>query len=181
MPHRLRPFARPDDILPRYQGTPIERLLRWHNLGDPLPHSGRPELVVGMCMDYRKGLLIPTEFAFVLRAAGANMHDHEFDIAYAVAVGGVTTMALLTHTDCAMSNVGSRRAEFVAGMVERAGWERRAAETLFDTQVEANAIGDPTDFAVREAARLRRTFPQVHVAPLLYRVEDDRIDQIVEP
>jgi carbonic anhydrase len=56
------------EILPRYRGTPIEWRLRYHNLGEPLPpSSGRAQLLVGMCMDDRKDLVIPNEFAFVGR------------------------------------------------------------------------------------------------------------------
>ena len=51
-------------ILPQYRGTPIELLLRYHNLRDPLPaSSGHAQLLISMCMDYRKELLVPTEFA----------------------------------------------------------------------------------------------------------------------
>ena len=32
-----------------------------------------PRLLIGMCMDSRKSLRIPNDFAFVLRTAGANM------------------------------------------------------------------------------------------------------------
>lgn len=88
---------------------------RYHNLAEPLPSTrGRAELLVGMCMDDRKDLVIPNEFAYVIRAAGGNLQDHEFDISYAVAIGGVTAIALLAHTDCGMVGLRKKRAAFTA-------------------------------------------------------------------
>ena len=68
----LVPVNDPSEILLMYRGTPIEKLLRYHNLGEPLPSSiGHAEMLVGMCMDNRKALKLPNEFAYVIRAAGA--------------------------------------------------------------------------------------------------------------
>jgi carbonic anhydrase len=170
------------DILPAYRGTPVEWLLRYHNLGEPLPsRSGRAELLVGMCMDDRKELVIPNEFAFVLRAAGGNLQDHEFDISYAVAMGGVTAIALLAHTDCGMVGVRKKRAAFIRGLVGRGGWDEARAAEHFDECVPQYEIGDAVEFVVGEANRLRAAYPALLVAPLLYRVEDDRLLQISDP
>jgi carbonic anhydrase len=169
------------DILPQYAGTPIEWLLRYHNLGEALPSAGRrAELLVGMCMDDRKDLVIPKEFAFVLRAAGGNLRDHEFDISYAVAIGGVTTIALLAHTDCGMVGVRKKRAAFIRGLVVRGGWDEAQAAEHFDQYVSDYEIGNAVEFVVEEANRLRADYPALLVAPLLYRVEDDRLLQIVD-
>ncbi len=80
------PVDSPDDILQSSRGTPIESLLRYHNLAEPLPPStGHAHLLVAMCMDHRKELVIPNEFAYVLRSAGGNLRDSEFEVAYAIA------------------------------------------------------------------------------------------------
>jgi carbonic anhydrase len=169
------------DILPAYRGTPVEWLLRYHNLGEPLPPaSGRAELLVGMCMDDRKDLVIPNEFAFVLRAAGGNLQDHEFDISYAVAIGGVRAIALLAHTDCGMVGVRKKRAAFIRGLVARGGWDEAQAAAHFDEYVSEYEIGDAVEFVVEEANRLKTAYPALLVAPLLYRVEDDRLLQIAD-
>ncbi|MEO7359601.1 MAG: carbonic anhydrase, partial [Gemmatimonadaceae bacterium] len=68
------------DILPEYQGTPTGLLLEYHNLERALGSSNGQQLLIGMCMDSRKSLRIPNDFAFVLRTAGANMRDNEFRI-----------------------------------------------------------------------------------------------------
>jgi carbonic anhydrase len=76
-----------EEILPEYRGTPVGLLIEYHNLGRALGSMTAPQLLIGMCMDSRKALRIPNDFAFVLRTAGANMRDNEFRIAYAIAVG----------------------------------------------------------------------------------------------
>jgi carbonic anhydrase len=168
------------DILPEYRRTPIEWLLRYHNLGEPpAPPAGRAELLVGMCMDNRKDLVIPKEFAFVLRAAGGNLRDHAFDISYAIAVGGVRAIALLAHTNCGMVGVRQRRTAFIEGLVARGGWEERHAAAHFDESVAVYEIENAVTFVLEEASRLARLYPAVLVAPLLYRVEDDRLLQVV--
>ena len=178
---RIRPVDALDDILPAYRGTPLEQLLRYHNLGEPLPATtGRPSLLVAMCMDNRKDLTIPGEFAYVLRSAGGNLIDSEFEVSYAVAVGGVSTIALLAHTDCGMAHVTAKHDAFVAGLIERGGWTREAAEQHFAEAARRYEIGDPTAFVIGETNRLRARYPRVLVAPFLYSVDDDRLAQIAE-
>ena len=48
------------DIFPDYIGTPIEALLRYHCLKEPLPESiDAPQIFIAMCIDHRKSLTIP--------------------------------------------------------------------------------------------------------------------------
>lgn len=169
------------DILPAYRNTPIEWLLRYHNLAEPLPvSSGRAQLLVGMCMDDRKDLIIPNEFAYVIRAAGGNLRDHAFDISYAVAIGGVTTIALLGHTNCGMVRVRDKREAFIRGLVTRGGWDERHAAGHFDESVGVYEIDDAVEFVLEETRRLNKVYPAVLVAPLMYRVEDDKLLQVVQ-
>jgi carbonic anhydrase len=176
---RIVPADAVTAILDRYRGTPIEWLLRYHNLAEPLPPaSGRARLLVGMCMDDRKDLVIPNEFAFIIRAAGGNLRDHEFDISYAVAIGGVTTIALLAHTDCGMVGVRKKRDAFIRGLVARGGWDEARAGDHFDKSVPLYEIEDAVASVVAQAAWLVGVYPGILVAPLLYRVEDDRLLQI---
>jgi carbonic anhydrase len=177
---QLIPVDSVSDILAAYRGTPIEGLLRYHNLSAPLPSTARrAELLVGMCMDDRKDLIIPNEFAFVLRAAGGNFRDHAFDISYAVAIGGVTAIALLGHTSCGMVGVRKKRSAFIEGLVARGGWDEQRAAEHFDESVAVYEIEDALTFVLEETHRLSTVYPAVLVAPLLYRVEDDRLLQIV--
>ncbi len=61
------------DILPAYRGSPIGKLLEYHNLDRPFETYTRAELLVGMCMDNRKALDVPENFAYILRTGCANM------------------------------------------------------------------------------------------------------------
>src|SRR4051812_31551771 len=168
-----------DEILPAYRGTPVGLLLEYHNLGRALGSSPAPQLLIGMCMDSRKALRIPNDFAFVLRTAGANMRDNEFRIAYAIAVGNLHTIALIAHTDCGMAQLERRRDVFIEGLVRNAGWDRERAEQHFAESAPKFGIRDEVEFVLREADRLRGIYPRVLVAPLLYRVEDDLLYQLL--
>src|SRR6266436_3732470 len=110
------------DIPESWRHTPIATLLRFHNLGAPLPpRAEKPELLIGMCMDSRKHLRIPDNFAFILRTGGANLRLAEFRVSYAIAVGGVRAIALIGHTNCGMTGLTARRELFIAGLVD-VGW-----------------------------------------------------------
>ncbi len=168
-----------DDILPAYRDTPVGRLLEYHNLGRAIGSTSAPELLIGMCMDSRKALRIPNDFAFVLRTAGANMRDNEFRISYAISVANIHTIVLIAHTDCGMARLAERREQFIDGMVANAGWERERAERHFADSAPKFGIKDEVDFVLAEADRLRGIYPRVAVVPLLYRVEDDLLYQLV--
>jgi carbonic anhydrase len=167
-----------DDILPEYRDTPVGRLLEYHNLGRAIAAVSTPELLIGMCMDSRKSLRIPNDFAFVLRTAGANMRDNEFRISYAIAVGGVRTIVLIAHTDCGMARLGERREQFIHGLMSAAGWDEAHATKHFEESAPKFGIRDEVDFVLREADRLRAIYPRIHTVPLLYRVEDDLLYQL---
>jgi carbonic anhydrase len=167
------------DILPQYRGTPVELLLEYHNLGRAIGSGSPPQLLIGMCMDSRKSLRIPTDFAFVLRTAGANMRDNEFRISYAIAVGGVRTIVLIAHTDCGMARLAQRREQFIRGLVDAAGWDEARATKHFEDSAPKFGIRDEVEFVLREAERLRGIYPRITVVPLLYRVEDDLLYQLL--
>ena len=168
------------DIPERWRATPIGALLRYHNLGAPLPpRAEKPELLIGMCMDSRKHLRIPDNFAFILRTGGANLKLSEFRVSYAISVGGVRAIALMGHTNCGMSGLSARRGAFVDGLVD-AGWTRSAAEEHFDHFAPEHEIGPEIDFILAETRRVRALYPKVEVAPLLYRIEDNTVVVLAE-
>jgi carbonic anhydrase len=172
------PVATERDILPAYRDTPVGLLLEFHNLARVPNGVVRPQLLIGMCMDSRKHLRIPNDFAFVLRTAGANMRDNEFRISYAIAVGGVHTIVLIAHTDCGMARLHERREQFIEGMVANAGWDRARAERHFVESAPKFGIRDEIEFVLQEVDRLRGIYPRIQVAPLLYRVDDDLLYQL---
>ncbi|MFP5247605.1 MAG: carbonic anhydrase [Thermoanaerobaculia bacterium] len=162
------------DVPEQYRGTPIERLVAWHNgILDEEPVS-RAEVLVGMCMDNRKKLRIPENFAFILRAGGGNLRPSEFKVSFAVAVGGVRTIAIIVHNHCGMVGLSGRRELFIDGLVD-AGWDRELAAQHFDSYAPLFEIGNEIDFVLSEAQRLRARYPKVLVAPLLYNVDDNKL------
>ncbi len=164
-----------EDIPEIWRKTPIGALLRYHNLGAPLPpRSDKPEILIGMCMDSRKQLRIPDNFAFILRTGGANLRLSEFRVSYAIAVGGVRAIALMGHTQCGMSGLLNRREIFISGLID-VGWTRKDAESHFDSLAPQHEIGPEGDFIRAETRRLRLLYPKVIVAPLLYRIEDGSV------
>jgi carbonic anhydrase len=179
-PSQLIPVVREGDILPVLADGPIGDLLRYHNLGaDERPYV-HPELLVIMCMDSRKKLRIPDNFAFILRAGGANIRRSEFKVSFAVGVGAVRAIAMIGHSDCRMVGLKDRRREFVDGLVKNAGWDAADAAREFDRYAEEFHIEDAVDFARSEAQRLRARYPKLLVAPLFYTVEDNLLHQIRE-
>ncbi|MDE2292509.1 MAG: carbonic anhydrase [Elusimicrobia bacterium] len=173
--HRLLPVEKPADIPAPYASGPIGDLLRYQNLDAPLPKVERAELLVGMCMDYRKHLRIPENFAYIIRTGGANLRYSEFKVSYAIAVGGVRAIVLIGHTQCGMVGLMNRQKAFIDGLVEKAGWDREAAEQHFMHYAPMFEVGSEVDFVLTEAKRLRSRYPRVEVAPLIYKVEDNRL------
>lgn len=169
-----------EDILPQYRETPIGLLLEYHNLERELDAYTNAELLIGMCIDNRKHLHIPDNFAFIIRAGGANLSNSEFKVSYAIAVGGIHCIALIGHTQCGMVNLIARKDQFVQGLITSAGWDRKSAEEHFTRFAPVFEIGNEVDFIRREVKRLRLLYPKILVAPLLYRVEDNRLYLIEE-
>ncbi len=172
---RLIPVESASDIPGPYRDTPIGLLLEYHNTGrEHVPYSSA-RLLVGMCMDNRKHLNIPDNFAFIIRAGGANLRYSEFKVSFAIAVGGVRALALIGHSQCGMVDLASRREQFIRGLVENAGWTRESAEEHFRKFAPMFEIKNETGFILSEVARLRPLYPKVLIAPMLYRVEDNRL------
>ncbi|MEX2152360.1 MAG: carbonic anhydrase [Gemmatimonadaceae bacterium] len=171
----VRPVESPKDIPAKWRGTPLEELLQYHNLGREMIPAPAPRLLIGMCMDNRKHLRIPDNFAFILRAGGANLRPSEFKVSYAIAVGGVRAIAIIGHTNCGMVNLMSRSHLFIEGLVNNAGWDRQTAEEHFFHFAPLFEIGSEIDFTLSEVKRLRLRYPGVVVAPMIYKVEDNRL------
>jgi carbonic anhydrase len=171
--NRLIAVAVPGDVPTPYRGTPVGLLAEYHNLGRAHEQYAAARLLIGMCMDNRKHLDIPDNFAYIIRAGGANLRYSEFKVSFAIAVGGVRAIALIGHTQCGMVNLASRREQFISGLVENAGWTREAAAEHFHNYAPMFEIDNEIDFILGETPRLRARYPGILVAPMLYRVEDN--------
>lgn len=166
------------DILPQYHNTPIGKLLEYHNLNKTFINYSKADLLIGMCMDNRKSLWIPQNFAFIIRAAGANLTYSEFQVSYAIAVAGIKHIALIGHNKCGMANLQSQKELFIKGLEENGGWSNERAENHFDQLSAFFEIGDEVSFVKEEAKRLQKRYPKVLVAPMLYNVDDGKLYQV---
>jgi len=178
--NRIIPVGSSGDIFPEYKNTPIGLLLEYHNFGRSMDTYLKAQILIGMCMDNRKHLRIPENFAYIIRSGGANLRYSEFKVSYAIAVGGVTAIALIAHNQCGMVNLMARRDLFIRGLVDNAGWDEQWAEEHFMHFAPMFEIGNEVDFVLREARRLRLRYPKIKVAPLFYRIEDNLLYLIRE-
>jgi carbonic anhydrase len=175
MKHKIIPITKKSDIPKKYRNTPVGLLLEYHNLDRRFDLYSQAKLLIGMCMDNRKQLHVPENFAFIIRSGGANLRYSEFKVSYAIAVGQVKYIALIAHDHCAMVNLVSRKKEFIDGLVKRAGWNKESAEEHFMNLALMHEIGNEIDFIISETNRLRKRYPKIKVVPLYYTVEDNRL------
>ncbi|MDS1030970.1 carbonic anhydrase [Bacillota bacterium LX-D] len=178
--NRLVKVSTKEDIFLKYRETPIGRLLEYHNLNREFDSYAKAELLIGMCMDNRKHLHIPDNFAYIIRSGGGNLRYSEFKISYAVAIGGVKAIALIGHNNCGMVNLFSKKEQFIKGLVERGGWNQESAEEHFRNFAPMFEIENEIDFVLSEARRLQAKYPKILVAPLFYKIEDNQIYLIKE-
>jgi len=55
-------------------------LIRYQDFAAPHKQYVSAQLLVGMCMDNRKQLKIPENFAYIIRTGGANLRYSEFKV-----------------------------------------------------------------------------------------------------
>lgn len=172
--------ATEEDIPPILLDTPVSSLLKSQNLFqiDETP-SDFADLIIGMCIDYRKQIHLPKNCAYVIRSAGANMKDAEFSIALGVA-SGIEYMALITHNKCLMSDPFARRDAVLETLSKDCAWSKESAAVYFDEQATDRGISDPIEFAMSESQRIHGLYPKLKVVPILYCVDDDKLYLIKE-
>ncbi len=163
------------DIPKALRGTPFAELLQYQNLGKPFKKYDKARLLACMCMDNRKQLRVPDNFAFILRTGGGNIRYSEFKLSFAIGIGGVRHVAMIDHDNCGMSNLFSKREAFIKGLMKNAGWPRKRAEDYFVTYAPLFEIGNEADFAVAEARRMNFKYPKVKVLPMYYKLADNKL------
>ncbi|MCX6231679.1 MAG: carbonic anhydrase [Bacteroidetes bacterium] len=173
--NRLIPVNTIEEILPEYQNSPISLLFEYHNLNRDFENYDNAQLLVGMCMDNRKHLNIPDNFSFIIRTGGANLRYSEFKVSYAISVGSVKHIVLIAHNHCGMVNLISRKDQFIQGLVSSSGWTEEQATDHFMQYAPMFEIGNEIDFILYEVKRLRQRYPKIIIAPLYYRVEDNKL------
>jgi carbonic anhydrase len=178
--NQLIDILKPEDIPHNYQRTPIGLILEYHNLGRPMDDYSDAQILIGTCIDHRINIRIPDYFSFIVRAGGANMKNNEFKISFAIAIRGIKYIALIGHSDCGMVNLNSRKEQFIRGLVNNADWDKDNAEDHFTQFAPMFEIGNEIDFVAREAKRLRIKYPKIMIAPMLFKLDDNRLYLIRE-
>lgn len=173
---RLLPLDSKDDIPESLRTTPIAELISCHNFYEvtDMDSDDKADLIIGMCVDYRKQLHIPKNAAYVIRSPGANMRDCEFGISLGLSAG-LKYMALIVHNRCLMEDPFEKRDLVLNCLTKEHGWTDYKAETFFDRVANEKEINDPIDFVIEESGRLRTLFKSLTVVPLLYNVDNDRL------
>lgn len=178
--NRLIHIDKISDIPQSYLKTPIGLLLEYHNLNREFEGYKSAQLLVGMCMDNRKHLHMPDNFAFIIRSGGANLRYSEFKVSFAISVGGVKHIALIAHSNCGMVNLASKKNQFIEKLSENGGWTVDQAEEHFNNYAPMFEINNEIDFILSETLRLRQRYPKVQIAPMYYKLEDNLLYMIKE-
>jgi carbonic anhydrase len=178
--NRLILIKEKKDIFKQYIGTPIGLLLEYHNLLREFDAYSQAKLLIGMCMDNRKYINIPENFAYIIRSGGGNLRYSEFKVSYSIAIGGVESIALIAHNNCGMVNLMSRKEKFIDGLVNNAGWDKQLAEEHFMYFSPMFEIVNEIDFVLSEVKRLRAKYPKILIAPIFYNVENNLLYLISE-
>ncbi len=168
-----------NDIPEIYKNTPVGELIRYQNLKKEFESYQNAQILVGMCMDNRKQLRLPENFAYIIRTGGANLRYSEFKISYAIAIGGVKHIALIAHDRCGMVNLVSRKQQFIDGLCKNAGWDRERAEEHFMNYAPIFEIDNEIEFTFEESKRLEKKYPLIKVTPLYYSLDDNMLSFII--
>lgn len=173
--YHLKKILSQNDLPKSIIGTPLEDLIRYHNLQESFKEYQKAELAIVMCMDNRKQLKIPNRFAYILRTAGARITGSEFKLSFVIGFGDIKHVALIGHTNCGMVNLTSKKEKVVEGLINNAGWTKEAAENHFNSFAPFFEIENEVDFVVSESKRLSEKYPKVLFVPMIYKVEDNNL------
>lgn len=161
------------DIPERWRETPVESLIMSQNFGWPIQASGKPEVLIATCIEFRYALPIPRMYAYVIRRASGRVIGSEFSVGYTL-VQGVKYLVIIGHNDCGMSKVRDRAPLVVQAFVEQ-GWDKNVAQEYVDKQVSRHAIDDELNSLREEYLRLRTIFRQLVIAPLFVCLHDSKL------
>jgi len=180
MKYKLLSIKNKIDIPFEYRNTPVGLLLEYHNLNRHFDTYSKAEMLIGMCMDNRNQLRTPANFAFIIRAGGTNLGLCDFYVSYAIGVGDIKYIALVTHNDCGMVNLESKKERFIAGLVKNAGWEINKAEEYFKSNFNDFEILNEIEFITNQTEVFRKKYPKIKTVPLYYNVNDFKLYCIIK-
>lgn len=173
--YKLEGVSDEKDIPQYLSDSPIEDLLKYHNLKVNFKEYEKAQIAIVMCMDNRKQLHIPNKFAYILRTAGARITGSEFKLSFVIGFGDIKYVVLIGHTNCGMVHLTSKKEKVVQGLIKNAGWSKEQAENHFNSFAPFFEIEDEVDFVVSESKRLSEKYPRVLFTPMIYKIEDNQL------
>jgi carbonic anhydrase len=171
--HRLVDLNSADAIPAEWRNTPFEALILSANFSMPISVTGKPELLIATCIDFRYALPIPRMYAYVTRGAGGRLIGSEFSIAYVLSKG-VEHVALIAHNDCGMTQVQQNAPKMIEALTNQ-GWDDQKAIELVTNHTPTYEIDDELDALKVEYERLKQLFPKLNIAPLFVCLADTKL------
>jgi carbonic anhydrase len=161
------------DIPLAWRNTPVEAFIMAQNFGWPIHASGKPELLIATCIEFRYALPVPRMYAYVIRRASGRVIGSEFSVGYTLAKG-VKYLIMIGHNDCGMARVDEMAPLVVSALIEQ-GWKRELAEEYVLKHGSRHRIGNEIEALKDEYIRLRQVFPKLSIAPLFVCLYDSRL------
>lgn len=162
-----------EDILETWRDTPIESFIMAQNFGWPIVSSGKVELLIATCIEFRYALPIPKMYAYVIRRASGRVIGSEFSVGYTLSQG-VRYLILIGHNDCGMSKVYEKAPDVVRAFIDQ-GWAKDIAEQYVQKQAARHAINDELEALHQEYLRLNSVFRKLVIAPLFVCLHDSKL------
>lgn len=162
-----------EDIPKAWLDSPIESFIMAQNFGWPIVSTGKVELLIATCIEFRYALPVPKMYAYVIRRASGRIIGSEFSVGYTLSQG-VRYLIIIGHNDCGMSKVCEIAPHIVQAFVEQ-GWESEIAEEYVHKQAARHAINDELDALREEYLRLSRVFRKLVIAPLFVCLHDSKL------
>lgn len=163
------------DIPNNLISTPFEVLLQSHNLEHIYNSFEKPKLIILTCIDYRINLHLPENFAYIIRLAGANVDNSEFSLLFSLAYSGIKYVAVLHHTDCAMSKLQAIEDKIFAGLTKNLKMTSEKAKSYIKNNFPNYKLNNEILSATTTANKLTKSYSEVKFLPLIYNVENQKI------
>lgn len=162
-----------EEIPEAWRDTPIESFIMAQNFGWPIVSTGKVELLIATCIEFRYALPVPRMYAYVIRRASGRVIGSEFSVGYTLSQG-VKYLVMIGHNDCGMSKVYEKAPSVVQAFIDQ-GWEPEIAEEYVSKQASRHAINDELDALRTEYIRLTNVFRKLTIAPLFVCLHDSRL------
>jgi carbonic anhydrase len=166
-------FNTRQEIPEEWQNSPVDTFIMAQNFGWPIHTTGKPELLIATCIEFRYAMGVPRMYAYVIRRASGRVIGSEFSVGYCMAKG-VQHLLMIGHNDCGMSKVPQMAPHVVDAFVAQ-GWKRELAQQYVERQGKRHAISDELESLKDEYRRLRSVFPKLTIAPLFVNLYDSKL------